>query len=247
MGVITTGEEFNSGDQVTSTKLNDIANQATFTSAAATTDDSTLTVTLSGKLKVADDGIGSTQLLSDASIDSNRAVQTNHIWDDAVTQAKIADDAVGNDQLDDTTVSIGTYTNATVQVNQQGRVLTASSGAAYAPGMAYSGSTYSVNATTTFASLALGGVVGANRAFVLLMVTGGTHTTQFFIRPPDESALHPGATVNWGNGASGVYLLGTANQGGLVAAITNDAGAIEHWAAIASTSINIKLLCWQAL
>lgn len=246
MGVITTGEEFNSGDQVTSTKLNDIANQATFTSAAATTDDSTLTV-VGGKLKVADDGIGTTQLASDALTDTNRAVQTNHIWDDAVTQAKIADDAVGNDQLDDTTVSIGTYTNATVQVNQQGRVLTASSGAAYAPGMAYSGSTYSINATSTFASLALDGVVGSNRAFVLLMVTGGTHTTQFFIRPPDESALHPGATVNWGNGASGVYLLGTANQGGLVAAITNDAGAIEHWAAIASTSINIKLLCWQAL
>ena len=33
MGVITTGQTFASGDQVTSTKLNDIANQATFTSA----------------------------------------------------------------------------------------------------------------------------------------------------------------------------------------------------------------------
>lgn len=246
MGVITTGETFNSGDQVTSTKLNDIANQATFTSAAETTDDSTLDV-VGGKLKVADDGIGSTQLASDALTDANRAVQTNHIWDDAVTQAKIADDAVGNNQLDDTAVSIGTYTNATVQVNQQGRVLSASSGAAYAPGMAYSGSTYSINATSTFASLALHTAVGANRAFVLLMVTGGSHTTQFFIRPSDESALNPGPSVNEGNGASGVYLTGTTNQGGLVAGITNASGAIEHWAANASTSINIKLLCWQAL
>ena len=86
MGVITTGQTFASGDQVTSTKLNDIANQATFTSAADTTDNATLTVS-GGKLKVKDDGIGSTQLATDA-------VETINIKDGEVTAPKLAASAV---------------------------------------------------------------------------------------------------------------------------------------------------------
>ena len=86
MGVITTGQTFASGDQVTSTKLNDIANQATFTSAADTTDNATLTVS-GGKLKVKDNGIGSTQLATDA-------VETINIKDGEVTAPKLAASAV---------------------------------------------------------------------------------------------------------------------------------------------------------
>lgn len=83
MGVITTGQPFLSGDQVTATKLNDIANQAYFTSATDTTDNSTLTLSGSGKLKVADNGIGSTQLATDS-------VTTAKIQDSSVTTAKLA-------------------------------------------------------------------------------------------------------------------------------------------------------------
>ena len=86
MGVISTGQTFSSGDQVTSTKLNDIANQATFTSAAETTDNSTLTVS-GGKLKVANDGIGSTQLATDA-------VEEINIKDGAVTPSKLSTSAL---------------------------------------------------------------------------------------------------------------------------------------------------------
>ena len=81
MGVITTGQTFASGDQVTATKLNDIANSATFTSAAATTDNSTLTLG-SSKLKVKDAGITATQLATDSVI-------TAKIQDGAVTSAKL--------------------------------------------------------------------------------------------------------------------------------------------------------------
>jgi microcystin-dependent protein len=81
MGVITTGQTFSSGDQVTASKLNDIANQATFTSASATTDDSTLTLA-SSKLKVKDLGITSTQLAANSVI-------TAKIQDGAVTSAKL--------------------------------------------------------------------------------------------------------------------------------------------------------------
>jgi len=91
MGVITTGQTFSSGDQVTASKLNDIANQATFTSASATTDDSTLTLG-SSKLKVKDLGITSTQLAADSVITAkieNNAVTTDKITNSAVTLAKI--------------------------------------------------------------------------------------------------------------------------------------------------------------
>jgi hypothetical protein len=91
MGVITTGQTFSSGDQVTASKLNDIANQATFTSASATTDDSTLTLA-SSKLKVKDLGITSTQLATDSVITAkiqDNAVTTDKITDSAVTLAKI--------------------------------------------------------------------------------------------------------------------------------------------------------------
>jgi len=127
MGVITTGQTFSSGDQVTSTKLNDIGNQATFTSAADTTDDSTLTLS-GGKIKVKDNGITSTQLKSDASTDSNRAVQTNHIRDGQITTAKIADNAVSADNLSHTAVTAGSYTNTSLTVDAQGRLTAASNG-----------------------------------------------------------------------------------------------------------------------
>ena len=87
MGVITTGQTFSSGDQVTATKLNDIANGATFTSAADTTDNSTLTLSSSSKLKVKDAGITATQLATDAVI-------TAKIQDGAVTAAKLDAGAV---------------------------------------------------------------------------------------------------------------------------------------------------------
>ncbi len=81
MAVLSTGQSFSSGDQVTAQKLNDIIGQATFTSAASTTDNSTLTLG-SSKLKVKDAGITSTQLATDSVI-------TAKIQDGAVTAAKL--------------------------------------------------------------------------------------------------------------------------------------------------------------
>jgi microcystin-dependent protein len=86
MAVLSTGQSFSSGDQVTAQKLNDIIGQATFTSAADTTDNSTLTLG-SSKLKVKDAGITSTQLATDSVI-------TAKILDGAVTAAKLDAGAV---------------------------------------------------------------------------------------------------------------------------------------------------------
>jgi microcystin-dependent protein len=96
MAVLQTGQSFASGDQVTATKLQDIANLATFrTGANQTADGSTIEVdTTGGYLKVPSNGIGSNQLSSDASVDANRAVDTNHIKDGSVTAAKLDSAAV---------------------------------------------------------------------------------------------------------------------------------------------------------
>lgn len=86
MAVLSTGQSFSSGDQVTAQKLNDIIGQATFTSAADTTDNSTLTLG-SSKLKVKDAGITATQLNTDSVI-------TAKIQDGAVTSAKLNSSAI---------------------------------------------------------------------------------------------------------------------------------------------------------
>jgi len=144
MGVITTGQTFSSGDQVTASKLNEIANLATFTSASATTDDSTLTLG-SSKLKVKDLGITSTQLASNsvitakiqdgavtsAKLDSN-AVLTANIADstgttDGVTTAKIANGAVTSAKISSTDTELN-YVNGGVGIgtlNETGYDLTA--------------------------------------------------------------------------------------------------------------------------
>ena len=70
MAILVTGNTFADGDQVTSTKLNNIANAATFASGAV--DGTTTTLTGGGAIQVG-------------------TIQTGNIASDAVTTAKIAD------------------------------------------------------------------------------------------------------------------------------------------------------------
>ena len=92
MAILSRGQSFASGDQVTAQKLKDIVDLATFDDPA---DESTIVKdTGTGKLKVPSNGIGSNELSSDASADANRAVDTNHIKDGSVTAAKLDSAAV---------------------------------------------------------------------------------------------------------------------------------------------------------
>jgi len=108
MAKIITGQSFNSGDQVTSTKLNNIIGTASLDSGSVT--GTTLNLT-NGQLKVATDGISSNEI-------ANNAVGTNQIADDAVTAAKLAN----------TAVTAGNYTSTNLTVDAQGRITAASNG-----------------------------------------------------------------------------------------------------------------------
>jgi microcystin-dependent protein len=92
MAILSRGQSFASGDQVTAQKLQDIVDLATFDDPA---DESTIVKDPgTGKLKVPSNGIGSNELASDASTDANRAVDTDHIKDGSVTAAKLNSAAV---------------------------------------------------------------------------------------------------------------------------------------------------------
>jgi hypothetical protein len=102
MPILKTGQIFSSGDQVTSQKLMDIADLATFSKTDGhAADGSTIKVDESGGfLKVKDNGITGNELLKDATDNNNRAVTTDHIKDLNITTEKIADDAVTSDKLE---------------------------------------------------------------------------------------------------------------------------------------------------
>ena len=89
MAVLQTGQSFSSGDQVTATKLQDIANLATFrTGANNTADGSTIEVdSTGGYLKVKQDGITSNELAANSVI-------TAKLQDGSVTAAKLDSAAV---------------------------------------------------------------------------------------------------------------------------------------------------------
>ena len=87
MAILSRGQSFASGDQVTAQKLQDIVDLATFDDPA---DESTIVKDPgTSKLKVPSNGIGSNELASDASTDANRAVGTDHIKDNSVTAANL--------------------------------------------------------------------------------------------------------------------------------------------------------------
>ena len=118
MAILKTGQDFASGDQVTSQKLMDIVDLATFDDPS---DNTTIQVdTNTKKLKVPDNGITSNELLKDATDDNNRAVTTDHIKDSNVTTAKIADKAVILSKIEDlNTAKVLGRTTAGVGVVEQ--------------------------------------------------------------------------------------------------------------------------------
>ena len=96
MGAVNTTYTFTATDTITSTKMNDIIDQTTFTNDAVF--DTTLAVA-SGKLKVNAQGITSNELAANAVTTvkiTDFNVTTAKIADENVTQAKLGPNVVGN-------------------------------------------------------------------------------------------------------------------------------------------------------
>jgi hypothetical protein len=88
MAILVKGQTFANADDVTSTKLNNLVDSATFVSGAAgTTDDSTLEVNGSGRLQVKDSGIATGKIAASAVTTAKIASSTSA--SDGVTLAKI--------------------------------------------------------------------------------------------------------------------------------------------------------------
>ena len=107
-GVIDTTYTFTATDLVTSSKLNNICEQSSFTADAI--DGGTLTVT-AGKLKVSTTGITATELASNA-------VTTAKILDGAVTTGKLATGAVTATSILDLSITAGKIADATITIGK---------------------------------------------------------------------------------------------------------------------------------
>ena len=98
MAILSKGQTFANADSVTSTKLNNLVDAATFVSGSSgTTDDSSLEVNVGGRLQIKDLGVNSAKLaasaVTSAKID-NGAVTTVKITNGSVTSEKLAQDAI---------------------------------------------------------------------------------------------------------------------------------------------------------
>ena len=122
MGVLSKGTTFADGTQVTSTKLNNLVDDAVFTASAV---DDTTTQLSSGKIVVKTVGTGqlatnavTTAKITDANVTEAKlatdSVSTAKIQDDAVTNAKIADNAIQQAQMADGSVGTAEIIDANV-------------------------------------------------------------------------------------------------------------------------------------
>ena len=150
MGILNKGTDFQAGDTVTATSLNELVENATFDNGSGeATDNSTLAVHSSGYLEVKDGGVtlGKMANLAANSVIGNNtsspatpsAVTISSLTSSVVNEITtnntieigtdaLADDAVTADKLEDTTVTAGNYTNTNLTVDNQGRITAASNG-----------------------------------------------------------------------------------------------------------------------
>ena len=222
MAIINKGKSFANGEQLTADKLNQVIDNATFTTSSV---DNVSTQLSGGSIVVKDGGVTTAKL-------NDGAVTTAKIADANVTFAKLTD------VIDDDTMATASAT----------KLATSESIKAYVDEYAlkYSGATGTFNATTSFQDLDLSSIVGVNLALVVMEVYDSSSLASLLFKQKSSSIETVDVSSSAGYGASGLAT-STLNKGGSIVVVTDSAGVIEYKAGSAQSGINYKILCYQKL
>jgi len=243
MAIINTGQTFTATDTVTNTKLEDIADAATFNDPV---DETTLELIIgganAGKLGIKDAG-----------------VTTSKVLDSSITKAKIENISAPLKVLGRTTAGAGKAEEVTI--NDDDDLSTASaitlatdeSIKAYVDArdrteyaLKYSGSTGTKSVTSSFADWDISSVVGVNRAMVIIEMWDASGSVSLMLKTKG-SLVEPflaGSLAGWG--ASGV-IASTTNQGGTLVVITDASGVLELKGNTPASGINYTIQAYQKL
>ena len=245
MAIINKGKSFANGEQLTADKLNQVIDNATFTTSAV----DNVSTQLAGEAIIVKDGGVTTAKLN------NGAVTTAKIADANVTKAKI-------ENLSDYTVlgnvSGGAAAPAEVSIldeddmasDSDTAIATQQSIKAYVDEYAikYSGVTgtgLQVSGTATYRDLDLSSVVGANRALVIMELEGSNTGADIFFRTKGSTIKPVGSQTFPGWGASGGYVSGS-NDGFTCVVTTDENGVLEYTGGVA-TGIGYTIQAYQKL
>ena len=226
MPIINKGTSFSNGEQLTADKINNLLDLATFNQSA--TDSASTTVNSASQIVVADSGVTTAKLATDA-------VETAKIADANVTFAKLTD------VIDDDTMATATATT----------LATSESIKAYVDeyAMKYSGVTgtgLQTSGFSTYRDLDLSSTVGANRTLVIMEVHTGTAASNLLFRAKGSAVKPYGGANLSGYGSSG----GIANSSGdgfTCIINTNENGVLEYTGNATSTGIEYTIQAFQKL
>jgi hypothetical protein len=237
MAIITTNGSFGATAAVTSTTLNAVADAATFDDPV---DGTSLELKVDGKLGIKDAG-----------------VTTAKIADANVTKAKIENISAPLRVLGRTTAGAGVVEEITI--NDEDDMANASaitlatdeSIKAYVDSLLqyqlkYSGATGTFSSSSSFADLDLSGIVGSNRAMVVMEVFDASSADNIFFRTKGSLVIDYPGTNYAGWGASGTTV-SVSNNGGTIILITDSSGIIEHQSDSAISGINYTVQAFQKL
>jgi hypothetical protein len=229
--IITTGQTFNATDPVTSTKLQNIASEATFDDPVDETSLELITSgTNIGKLQIKDAGVTKAKIENVANL---RVLGNTSGSAVAPQEVEILDDDT-MDTADATTLATSESIKAYVDE--------------YA--LKYSGATgndLQVSGFSTYRDLDLSSVVGSNRALVIMELegVGSASGADIFFRTKGSTVKPVGFATNPGFGASGGFVNGS-NDGFTCVVITNASGVLEYTGTNA-TGISYVVQAYQKL